>query len=275
MPNDNEGENSSRRRGGSDAATAAVAAGAGAGIGIGTILVIVFGILGCLGACGVVGVVIALVVPGVQKVREAAARVESTNNLKEQALACISYADRNGGRLPSPKVQNNPQGPPVELSWRVSVLPFMMSPDAMTAANRFDLNSAWDSPRNQPHLSPMPKVYDDKARGDGKGDTTTPYQQFTGANTLWPDNGVRRFPAAIPDGTSNTFLIAESATPVPWTKAADMAIEPQGPLPLPPNRFLAAFADGSVRLINRSQVNDATLRLFIDPKDGQVVPLLD
>jgi hypothetical protein len=77
----------------------------------------------------------------------------------------------------------------------------------------------------------------------------------------------------IADGSSNTFLFAEAQTPVPWSKPADMAVTPNGPLPLPPDQFLAAMADGSVRMVNRRGVNDQTLRLVIDPRDGQRLPM--
>jgi hypothetical protein len=43
-------------------------------------------------------------------------------------------------------------------------------------------------------------------------------------------------------------------------------------LPLPNDRFIAAFADGSVRVINRATANDALLRLAIDPRDNQALP---
>jgi hypothetical protein len=77
----------------------------------------------------------------------------------------------------------------------------------------------------------------------------------------------------ITDGTSNTFLFAEAQTPVPWSKPADMVIAPNGPLPLPEDRFLAGMADGSVRMIDRRRTNDQILRLVIDPADGQVLPM--
>ena len=75
----------------------------------------------------------------------------------------------------------------------------------------------------------------------------------------------------IPDGTSNTFLFAEAQTGVPWTKPADMAIGAGG-LPLPADRFLAAMADGSVRIIDRKKLDDRVLRMLIDPADGQQLP---
>jgi hypothetical protein len=259
-----------RRPANNDAAVATAAAATGAGIGIMGILVAVFAGLFALGCCG--AVLAALLVPAVQKVREAAARAQTINNMRQIALAEHNFHDTYKTLSP-PKVLKPPQNQPVDLSWRVAMLPYIEQQALFT---RFDTNSSWDSPANRPLLSPMPMIYDDVSRDSKPGTTDTRFQYFTGPGTVWPDaNTNRRTLMEITAGTSNTILFAESANPVPWSKPADMAIQPGGPLPLPPDRFIAAFADGSVRIIDRRRAPDAVIRQYLDPKNNAAHPPID
>ena len=242
-------------------------AAAAAGMGIGMILLIVGGIAGCC-LC-VPAILVGLLLPAVSKVREAAARAQTTNNAKQIALACIQHQDAMR-HLPSPRMQPPlPMNPAPELSWRVTILPFIEQGNMF---NQFNKNQAWNGPNNQQFANNMPIVFGDVADKGQPNLSQTKFQYFTGPNTMFPDPLRKISVVEIKDGTSNTFLFAQAATPVQWSQPTDMTIG-DGPLPLPADTFIAAFCDGSVRLIDRRRVDDGVLRLVINPNDGQPLPL--
>jgi Protein of unknown function (DUF1559) len=242
--------------GGEDAAKAAGAAG----MGIGMILGIVGGLVACC-LC-VPGILVALLLPAVGKVREAAARTQAINNMKQIALACHGYHDANRA-LPSPRMQT------AELSWRVETLPYL---DQQPMFMQINKNAAWDAPANAAFKNQMPMTFDYPGEKPGMEMANTKFQYFTGPDTMFPDPKAKITLMQIADGTSNTFLFAEAAAPVPWMKPADMALQPKGAIPTAQPRFPAAMCDASVRMIDRGKVNDETLRLLINPKDGKQLP---
>jgi hypothetical protein len=251
-------------------------------------------VLGIVGSIGGVLLQIALLVPAVQQVRQAAAKTDCANNLKQITLAFHGYND-NFRTLP-PAVVYDANGRPL-YSWRVLLLPYL---EQMTLYKQFRLDEPWDSPNNIRFVQMMPPVYAHSGVGAGKDPKLCYFQVFDGPSgdqrprAIFASRTKKRKPLALPglpeplsrsdhdlsinrviDGTSNTILVAEAADGVPWTKPADLVYEPDRPLPGLGGHFANGFwvgmADGSVRFIDPRRVREPTLRAAVTADDGQVL----
>ena len=187
----------------------------------------------------------------------------SINNLKQLALALHNYNDNNAG-LPTNVVSKDKK--PL-LSWRVQILPYM---EQQNLYRQFKLDEPWDSEHNKKLIEKMPKVY---APVRGKVELGMTYYQAFGGSNGWLRPGAS-IPRSFPDGTSNTFLCAEAAKPVIWTKPDDLIFNGKD-IPalggLFDGRFHALLGDGSVQRF-RKEMDADILRRLIDPADGMPLP---
>jgi type II secretory pathway pseudopilin PulG len=193
-------------------------------------------------------VLIALLLPAVQAAREAARRAQCTNNLKQIGLAMHNYASTYDCFPPAATYDQD--GKPL-LSWRVLILPFL---EAGPLYGQFHLDEAWDSPHNKPLADQMPIVF--RCPSELTTDGVTTYEVVVDPRSIFTGK-----PQGVPldtvtDGISNTLLVMESTSPVPWSKPADLSLKSSDPLlgmgSKHPGGFNAMTADGAVRFFKVS-----------------------
>jgi hypothetical protein len=192
----------------------------------------------------------------------------STNNLKQLAQAAINFADGANGDMPRNICDK--KGKKL-LSWRVQLLPYI---GEKTLYKQFKLDEPWDSENNLKLVERMPKVLA-SPRVFVKRTGFTVYQGFAGPGSVFEPGQALKFPASIPDGTSNTILFAESSIAVPWTKPADIPFDPNKDVPDFGKAYgakpLVALCDGSVRFVDTTTISATTLKAAITRAGGEVL----
>jgi len=185
-----------------------------------------FTLIELLVVIAIIAVLIGLLLPAVQKVREAANKTQSTNNLKQMVLATHNMNDSYGriapsyGLFPYASWNNvsNWGAPAAEGSLFYFMLPFMEQ------TNLYNSIATWSWQENVPSVvktymgpsDPFLPANGQVAQWGNRGAASYApnYWVFLAGsgnnhNANLADGGYARIPATIPDGTSNTIGFGE------------------------------------------------------------------
>jgi prepilin-type processing-associated H-X9-DG protein len=247
----------------------------------------------------VLAVLAGLLLMAVPRVRQAASSTQCHNNLRQLAIATINCADTNKGRIP-PLVGPFPNPESLGTVF-FHILPYIEANNIYQAAGDGKGNySVWKGHTFSKEI----KIYicpDDASRPENglyKGWLAT--SSYAGNGLLFGDarsksmNGTSRFPASIPDGTSNTIFFTEryqmcNGTPCAWgyageyywapvfafyseakfqTKPSQAACDPALAQSLHRDGINVCMADGSARIVT-STISPQTWWYACTPAGGE------
>jgi len=204
-------------------------------------------------------------IAGKRKVQEAAARAQSSNNLKQIVLALHNYHDTFNGFPPAAVCDKT--GKPI-LSWRVLILPYIEQDNLY---KQFKLDEPWDSENNKKLIAKMPRTY---LLPNGAKATETHYRAFVGNGAAFDYLKGGKI-ADFADGTSNTLMVVTAKDSVIWSKPDELDFDPDKDMTKllgyhHGNVCVMAFCDGSVRAFSKS-LGRKNLNAYITRNGGEVV----
>jgi len=193
-----------------------------------------FTLIELLVVIAIIAILIGLLLPAVQKVREAAARMSCSNNLKQLALACHNYASANNDAFPAlfdaSSGGNWGSGNPCKGQVFVSLLPYIEQANVYNSfGTPLNLQTAGTNIGHRATLKTL-TCPSDPTYGTGLGENdwasgcyVANFQVFGNPNAgdVGATNGLgtANLKSTFTDGTSNTIAFGEmyAQRPGHWT----------------------------------------------------------
>ena len=262
-----------------------------------------FTLIELLVVIAIIAILIGLLLPAVQKIREAAARMQSSNNLKQMGVAAHNYHDSRG-YLPPAHMEKKPGqicGP-----FAFLILPYIEQNNAYkdSMSSSFRHHSIASAARNTPistYLNPSDPSSNGTLpeQGHNTNEEMGAMSYRVNQTCLWPvvfdeagrvHGGPLRKLLGITDGTSQTILMGEGYASCQtrnhvWPTYNSSFIINQGSRVETTNgtdcleihlqtrsdgSCLVALCDGSIRSIT-SEISTQTFNYALDPVDGQIL----
>jgi type II secretory pathway pseudopilin PulG len=143
----------------------------------------------------IIAILIGLLLPAIQKVREAAARTKSQNNMKQIVLATHNYATDHDDRLPT--VDGGPSGPN-KGSLFFAILPYIEEGNVYTFFKESIKKNA---------VYPFIRLFVSPSDPTFQGKVNLPLSSYAANAQVF--NGNPSLARSFPDGTSQTLTFAE------------------------------------------------------------------